>query len=144
MMVSEKVTGASSLIRAMSFLQRKHAIMKVGPEEGGGGVTGDFIYRMKNGFQLSCTMMSAVLMKVAPASVSTRLCLPTATLYWRPELLGGTGGAREAGVVRCAATPCAAASYLMQWAAVRTHCSPMSVPPQVCLQLPLLLYCKEI
>lgn len=47
-----------------------------------------FIYRMKNGFQLSCTTMSAVPMKAAPSSVSTRLCLPMATLYSLPELLG--------------------------------------------------------
>lgn len=47
-----------------------------------------FIYRMKNGFQLSCTMMSAVPIKAAPSSVSTRLCLPMATLYSLPELLG--------------------------------------------------------
>lgn len=46
------------------------------------------IYRMKNAFQSSCTMMSAVPMYPAPSSAATRLCLPRATLYCLPELLG--------------------------------------------------------
>lgn len=46
------------------------------------------IYRMKNELQSSCTMMSAVPTKAAPSSFSARLCLPRATLYCLPELLG--------------------------------------------------------
>lgn len=35
-------------------------------------------------------------------------------------------------------------SYLMQWAAVRTHWLEIRVPPQVCLHSPSLLYWREI
>lgn len=91
MMVSEEVTGDSSLIRAMSLLQRKQE--QRGSRESSRWTQAFysrlwFIYRMKKGFQLSWTMMSAVPMNAAPSSVSTRLCLPMATLYSLPELLG--------------------------------------------------------
>lgn len=148
MTVSEKVTGDSSLIRAMSLLQRSH---ESGWELNSGLYLRLLTYRMKNELQSSCTMMSAVPTNTAPSSVSTRLCLPRATLYCLPELLGVRRKlecmSRHSFMllrIWCTIRTCAAGSYLIQWAAVRTHWSEMSVPPQVCLHSPFLLYCREI
>lgn len=70
---------------------------------------------MKNGFQLSCTMMSAVPIKAAASSVSTRLCLPMATLYSLPELLGERRKSCDVTVHPwCFAATWAVVSYLIQ------------------------------
>lgn len=97
MMVSEKVTGDSSLIRAMSLLWRKHTYLDLSQTCSYWQLSGPCSsYRMNMGFHFSCTMMLEVPMNTALSSISCRLCFPMATLYCLPLLLTHRGESEAA------------------------------------------------